>query len=109
MEIRTERLSDYDDVFELNYLAFGNREDESRLVQRIRTSEGFIPELSLVAEESEEVVGHALFSKAEIIENEKQCEVIVLAPIAVKPSHQKTGIGGKLIQEGLKKMRKFGV
>jgi predicted N-acetyltransferase YhbS len=39
MEIRTERVSDYDEVFQLNYLAFENREYESKLVERIRLSE----------------------------------------------------------------------
>ncbi|WP_338042448.1 GNAT family N-acetyltransferase [Paenibacillus alba] len=58
---------------------------------------GFIPELSLIAEENDQIVGHALFSKAEIVEDENRNEIIVLAPIAVLPSNQKTGIGGKLI------------
>lgn len=108
MEIRTERLSDYSEVFNLNYLAFGNRADESRLIERIRLSEGFIPELSLVAEENDQIVGHALFSKAEIVEDENRNEIIVLAPIAVLPSNQKTGVGGKLIQEGLKRCEALG-
>lgn len=109
MKIRTEQLSDYGEVFNLNYLAFGNREDESRLIERIRLSEGFIPELSLIAEENDQLVGHALFSKAEIIvEDENRKEIIVLAPIAVLPSNQKTGIGGKLIQEGLKRCEALG-
>lgn len=108
MEIRTERLSDFEEVFQLNYLAFGNREDESRLVEKIRSSEGFIPELSLVAEENNQIVGHVLFSKAEIVEDEYRHEVIVLAPIAVLPNNQKTGIGGKLIQEGLKRCEALG-
>lgn len=108
MNIRTERLSDFAQVFTLNDLAFGNREDESRLVERIRASEGFIPELSLVAEENGQIVGHALFSKADLIEDEHRHEVIVLAPIAVMPSNQKTGIGGKLIQEGLKRCEALG-
>lgn len=89
MKIRTERLSDYGEVFNLNYLAFGNREDESRLIDRIRISEGFITELSLVAEVNGQIVGHALFSKAEIINDEEnRNEIIVLAPIAVLPSNQ---------------------
>lgn len=109
MKIRTERLSDYGEVFNLNYLAFGNREDESRLIDRIRISDGFIPELSLVAEVNDQIVGHALFSKADIIDDEgNRNEIIVLAPIAVLPSNQKTGIGGKLIQEGLKRCEVLG-
>lgn len=104
MKIRTERLSDYGEVFNLNYFAFGNREDESNLVERIRLSEGFIPEL----EENDHILGHALFSKAEIVADENLHEVIVLAPIAVLPSNQKTGIGSKLIQEGLKRCEALG-
>lgn len=103
MEIRTERISDYEEVFQLNYLAFQNREDESRLVERIRLSDQFIPELSLVAEENHHIVGHVLFSKAEVVDEEKNHEVIVLAPIAVMPNHQRRGIGSKLVQEGLKR------
>lgn len=93
MEIRTERISDYEEVFHLNYLAFQNREDESRLVERIRLSDQFIPELSLVAVENHHIVGHVLFSKAEVVDEENSHEVIVLAPIAVMPSHQRRGSG----------------
>ncbi|NOU65380.1 GNAT family N-acetyltransferase [Paenibacillus sp. LMG 31461] len=108
MKIRTERLSDYGEVYNLNYLAFGNRNDESRLIERIRLSEGFIPELSLVAVENDQIVGHALFSKAEIVEDDNRNEIIVLAPIPVLPCNQRTGIGGKLIQEGLKRSEALG-
>jgi putative acetyltransferase len=108
MKTRTERVSDYDEVFQLNYLAFKNREDESRLIERIRLSEQFIPKLSLVSEENNHIVGHALFSKAEVIDGEKNHDVIVLAPVAVLPSHQKKGIGSILIQEGLKRCTALG-
>ncbi|WP_253187029.1 hypothetical protein [Paenibacillus sp. GP183] len=71
MEIRTERVSDYDDVFQLNYLAFKNREDESRLIERIRLSKQFIPDLSLVAEGNNHIVGHDLFSKLRLLTEKK--------------------------------------
>lgn len=64
--------------------------------------------MSLVAEENDQIVGHALFSRAEVVEDESHHEVIVLAPIAVLPSKQKTGIGGKLIHEGFKKSGALG-
>lgn len=108
MEIRTETLNDYDEVFHLNYLAFNHREDESKLIERIRASEQFVPELSLVAEEDRKIVGHALFSEAEVVDNENRHKVIVLAPIAVLPVEQKKGIGGKLIHEGLKRSKALG-
>ena len=76
--------SDHCAVFELNYVAFGNREDESKLIERIRISEGFIPEFSLIAENDGEIVGHILLSKAKVIGDEKEHEVIVLAPSRCK-------------------------
>ncbi|MCI3922152.1 N-acetyltransferase [Paenibacillus sp. TRM 82003] len=108
MIIRTEEIKDYPDVYALNHEAFGGRDDESRLIERIRRSEFFIPELSLVAEADGRIVGHILLSKASIVDEEKTYEVIVLAPIAVTPDVQKTGIGGKLIQEGLQRCRELG-
>ena len=108
MQIRTETKNDYKHVFNLNYETFDNRDDESKLVERIRFSGGFLPELSLVAENKGEIVGHALLSKAKILQQNVEVEVIILAPIAVKPAFQNKGIGGKLIKESLKRAKKLG-
>lgn len=108
MIIRTETSSDFGAVFQLNYYAFGNREDESRLIERIRVSEQFIPELSIVAEIDKEIVGHVMLSKAIVRERDKETNVIVLAPIAVKPALQKQGIGRKLIEEGISRCKALG-
>ncbi|MFX3673093.1 MAG: GNAT family N-acetyltransferase [Paenisporosarcina sp.] len=108
MRIRTETINDFQQVFNLHYEAFENREDESKLVERIRFSTGFISELSVVAENQGEIVGHILLSKAKIIQQNSEKEVIVLAPVAVKPDFQKKGIGGKLIEEGLKRAKDLG-
>lgn len=108
MIIRTEDVKDYEEVYKLNYLAFGNREDESKLIERIRLSEGFIPELSIVAEIGNEIVGHILLSRATVEGQDEQFTVIVLAPIAVKPAYQKQGIGSKLIEEGIKRCKSLG-
>lgn len=108
MIIRTENVRDHEEVYKLNYLAFGNREDESKLIERIRISEEFISELSLVAEIENEIVGHILLSKATVEDQEEQYTVIVLAPIAVKPDYQKQGIGRKLIEEGIKRCKALG-
>lgn len=106
--IRTENSNDYLQVHNVNFMAFGGREDEANLVERIRTTQNFVPQLSIVAEEHGEVVGHLLMSKAEIIEGEKRHEVIVLAPIAVRPDYQKQGVGKQLIHEGLKRCKELG-
>ncbi|RUS46930.1 GNAT family N-acetyltransferase [Cohnella sp. AR92] len=108
MIIRTENEREYQEVYDLNYQAFGNREDESKLVERIRTSEGFVPELSLVAEMDDRIVGHLLLSEATVEDQEESHTVIVLAPIAVKPDMQARGIGSSLIQEGIKRCKDLG-
>ncbi|MBB6674348.1 N-acetyltransferase [Cohnella nanjingensis] len=103
IQIRTAAASDNEQIFQLHLRAFGGRKDESELVERIRVSDGYVPELSLVAvdEESGEIVGHALFSKAAIYDLAQSSEVLVLAPIAVDPAYQRQGIGGHLIREGI--------
>jgi len=109
MIIRTEEIKDYQEVYNLNFEAFDGRDDEAVLIEKVRTSDYFVPELSLVAEIEGKIAGHLLLSKANVIEGENNHhEVIVLAPIAVKPEFQKSGIGGKLILEGLKRCRDLG-
>jgi putative acetyltransferase len=106
--IRTENHTDYNDVFDLNNRAFGNREDESRLIDRIRNSNGFIPELSIVAEQDDQLVGHILISKAKVNDHHHPEEVLVLAPIAVDPRIQRSGIGKKLMEEGIRRSKELG-
>lgn len=106
--VRMETCDDYAAVREVNYAAFGNRDDEADLVDRIRASKEFIPELSLVEERDGNVVGHLLISKAAIFAKSASCEVLVLAPIAVLPAYQKQGVGGLLIREGLNRSRALG-
>ncbi|WP_235957170.1 GNAT family N-acetyltransferase [Paenibacillus apii] len=78
MIIRTESAADFEEVYNLNFLAFGNREDESKLIERIRKSEGFIPDLSIVAEIDMQIVGHLLLSKAIVEDEGNRHEVIVI-------------------------------
>lgn len=106
--IRTENEADYEQVYQVNYTAFGNREYEAELVERIRDTPYFVPQLSLVAELEGEIVGHILLSLAKVVDGEVRHEVIALAPIAVKPAYQKQGIGKQLIQEGLKRCEELG-
>ncbi|MBM6617450.1 GNAT family N-acetyltransferase [Bacillus suaedaesalsae] len=107
MKIRTEHPHDHQEVFNLNYKAFGKREDESRLIERIRKSDNFIPGLSLVAELDRKIVGHLLISKATLKDGNEETEVLVLAPIAVNPEMQKSGIGSALIEEGLRRSKEL--
>jgi len=102
VKIRQETSSDYPVVFDLIEQAFRNEivsdKKEQYLVERLRKSDGFIPELSLVAEMNNEVVGYILLSKIIIESDINKHTALALAPVAVLPSFQKKGIGGQLIE-----------
>jgi putative acetyltransferase len=101
MDIRCESLPDYVAIAEVNILAFG-QVNEARLVEEIRGSQGYIPELSLVAVVDNVIVGHILFSYIDLI-GEESLQLLGLAPLAVLPKFQGRGIGSALVEAGLKK------
>ena len=103
INIRQEQPTDYEAVFNLIEKAFANEQSsdhrEHFLVERLRKSEDFVPELSLVAEVEGDVVGHILLTKI-LVKNEQQpSESLALAPVAVHPKFQRNGIGGALIRQ----------
>jgi predicted N-acetyltransferase YhbS len=101
--IKQEKITDYNAVFSLIETAFMTEElsdhREQFLVERLRNSESFIPQLSLVAEIEGEIVGHILATKLKIIHNETEFESLALSPVSVLPDYQGNGIGGILIKE----------
>jgi putative acetyltransferase len=105
--VRPEKPEDYQTIYDLNKKAFDG-EVEARLVNNLRKTKGFIPELSLVAEKDGKVVGHILFSIIHINTGTDNIPVLALAPMAVLPEYQKQGIGSLMIKEGLKKCNKLG-
>ena len=107
ISIRSEKPEDYQSIYNVNKLAFKG-EVEAKLVNNLRKTKGFIPELSIVAIKNGEVVGHILFSVIHIQTNSKSIPVLALAPMAVLPKHQKQGIGSRLVREGLIKCKELG-
>lgn len=110
--IREENQTDYNIVFEVIEKAFEklilSDHREQFLVQRLRKSTAFVPELSLVAEFENKIVGHILLTKLKIKNGQEQFESLALAPVSVLPEFQGKGIGAMLIQEAHKKARASG-
>ena len=107
MIIRAETSLDHHSIFEVNKLAFG-KTDESQLINKIRKGNEFISELSLIAILEKNIVGHILFSKIKIKDQDKEYTSLALAPMAVLPEFQNKGIGSMLVQEGIQKAKKLG-
>jgi predicted N-acetyltransferase YhbS len=99
MQIRSEQPSDYQATSEVILQAFG-QDNEVRLIEKIRKSDRYIPNLSLVAEIDGVVVAHILFSYVDLV-GDVTYKVLSLAPLAVRSTNQKQGIGSALVQEGL--------
>lgn len=100
LEIRQENKNDYKEIYNIIKTAFETAEhsdgNEQDLVNSLRKSDNFIPELSLVAVESDKIVGYILFTKVKI----GKYEEIALAPLGILPQYQRKGIGRKLIETG---------
>lgn len=113
MIIRQEKKTDHKEVFDLIKNAFENvvhsDHQEQFLVERLRHSNDFVPELSLVAEIDNQIVGFVLLTKIKIVNDRKEeFTSLALAPLAVLRHHQKKGIGAQLIVSAHKKAIELG-
>ncbi len=100
VQIRKEAAGDAEEIYRVVKGAFAHAEhrdgNEQDLVDALRRSAAFVPELSLVAEVEGRIVGHILFTKIEIGGHTE----LALAPLSVLPPYQRKGIGTALMREG---------
>jgi putative acetyltransferase len=104
MRVRPEEPADALAVRNVNEAAFGSSV-EADIVEKTRGLPG--PTVSLVAEVDGEIVGHILFSPVRI-NGERSVSLMGLGPMAVAPSHQRQGIGSKLVRAGLQRCQEQG-
>jgi putative acetyltransferase len=103
--VRAEISEDIDAVRRVNELAFG-QPNEADLVDALRKVAD--PQISLVAIESAQIVGHIFFSPVLIESQYNFPPAMGLAPMAVLPDHQNRGVGSLLVREGLKECERIG-
>ncbi|AKG21704.1 GNAT family N-acetyltransferase [Calothrix sp. 336/3] len=105
-QFRPETPADITPISQVITAAFSQPE-EALLVEKIRQSENFIPELSIVAVENQVILGHILFSRIFLDTDQTTLSVLALAPLAVTPKKQRQGIGSQLVEIGLSKCREL--
>ena len=99
MLIRQEAPTDYEQVDRIHRSAFADRAPgaepvEAGLVRELRDDAGYIPALSLVAEDTEgSVIGHVICTLGHLDDG----RVVGLGPIGVERGHQSGGVGSALM------------
>ncbi len=101
MIIRPERQGDEEAIARVTEDAFRNVDysdkTEHVIVERLRKAGALT--VSLVAEDSEGIIGHIGFSPVTLSGGETGW--FCLAPLSVAPDRQRQGVGSGLVREGL--------
>jgi putative acetyltransferase len=100
MIVRPVAARDFEAVRKVLSTAFPSSA-EADLVQQLRADGDAA--IELVAEIAGELVGHVLFSPVEA-----PFRALALAPLAVRPEHQRRGIGAALVEAGHEAARRDG-
>ncbi len=105
--IRAEEAADHAEVDAVVRAAFARHPDEvALLVERIRASENFVPELTLVAADASGVIGHVMLSWVGI--EDRSSRILNLSPMSVRPDRQRRGVGSLLIRDVLDRAEEAG-
>jgi len=111
LKIRTSNESDKREINSIHIKAFGEEQgpEIACLVNALFADRTAEPLLSLVAIDDEKIIGHILFTKADVVQSAESVSARILAPLAVHPDFQKRGVGGQLIKNGLAQLKSSGV
>jgi putative acetyltransferase len=103
--IRREQPSEASAIRRVLESAFG-QPAEADLVDGLRSTGSLT--LSLVVLYDEEIIGHIAFSPVSIGGTTTSPPALALAPVAVTPGSQRSGVGSALIRFGLEEARRLG-
>ena len=119
--IRPEEHKDYKEIVSLILRSFQEGTDYSdgsdiiALVEEIRDSKYYIPELSFVAELEGKIVGHFLFSRFPLSpeksgghKDDFRSGIVMLAPVSVHADYFHQGIGAAMIKKGIERVKELG-
>ena len=108
IKLRETVESDLEDILRIEEEAFGSKE-EAQLVKDLLNDPTAQPCLSLLAYNDVDPVGHILFTRSLISGLSNPPDSCILAPLAVIPSNQNSGIGSLLVNEGLRVLKGRGM
>lgn len=111
--IRLENKKDWEEVEFLTREAFWNVYrpgcSEHYVLHCFRNNPDFVPELSYVIELDGKIIGHIMYSKAEIKTDQGRCiPIMVFGPVSILPEYQGQGYGSMLITYTIRKTEELG-
>jgi predicted N-acetyltransferase YhbS len=113
IKIRNETKSDYEIVEEITRKAFWNLYvpgcNEHYLVHIMRSHRDFIPELDLVIEVDNQIIGNIMYTKAKLVdESGEEKEILTFGPVSITPDYQRMGYGKMLMEHSFEKASALG-
>lgn len=111
--IRLEKKEEQREVEKLVREAFWNVYRpgclEHYVLNRLRQSEDFVPELNFVMVRGGEIIGQNVFVKAHIsADNGDKIPIMTMGPICIAPEFKRQGYGKKLLDYSLERAAQFG-
>lgn len=79
-----------------------------KLVENLRRSSFFKPELSCVAERGPELLGYVLYFPVMVQGNGKSHKAVHMSPIAVRQVEGRQGVGERLVRHGIQRAHSLG-
>ena len=101
--IEQECEKDYEFIAEMLQASFKS-DEEMMLVNQLRGTSEYIPELSLVAKYNNKIIGHCMLTKVTINNHQGY---LALAPVAVHPDFQGKSVGSQLIKESISRAKEY--
>ena len=112
--IRQETKNDLAEVYTLIQTVFETAKvkdgTEQDFAVKLREGDGFIPELSLVAEANGKLIGHILLTKTFVVQPDgsRYEGGLLVAPLSVALERRDRGVGKALMTEGLRLAHEMG-
>ncbi|HWR19152.1 MAG TPA: N-acetyltransferase [Clostridia bacterium] len=113
IKIRNEEETDYERVEEITRKAFWNIYVpgciEHYLVHVMRSHKDFLPELDLVIEVDNQIIGNIMYTKAKLVdESGEEKEILTFGPVCIMPEYQRMGYGKLLMEHSFKQAAALG-
>ena len=113
IKIRNEEEADYAKVEEITRKAFWNLYIpgciEHYLVHVMRPHKDFLPELDLVLETDDHIIGNIMYTKTKLIdESGEEKNILTFGPVCILPEYQRMGYGKKLMEYSFEKAGALG-